>query len=325
VAPLSLSVTIPPAMSKLLLALLAVLSPFAIAADVPPPVPVNLWPAAAPGEKGDVGPETDINKPTDKLIAGRKIIKLANVSVPTIQVYKPAPDKDTGAAVIVCPGGGYGILALDLEGSEICQWLADTGVTGVLLKYRVPARKGEPRGAAPLQDAQRAIGLVRSKAAELKIDPKRIGILGFSAGGHLAAAASTNYEKRTYEPVDDADKISCRPDFSVLIYPAYLAAPKTDPSNPKARLYDVTQLAKELVVTKDTPPAFCVMTNDDGIGVENVYAWSLALKAQKVPCEVHTYPVGGHGYGLRPVPGQLVTEWPARCAEWMKAQGYLKK
>jgi len=302
---------------------LAPMAHAALPADSPAPIP--LWTMAAPGEKGDIGAETDINKPTDKPIAGKPIIKLANVSVPTITVYKPAADKDTGAAVLVCPGGGYGILALDLEGSEICQWLNDVGVTGVLLKYRVPVRKGGERYAAPLQDAQRAMGILRSRAAEFKIDPKRIGVLGFSAGGHLAAAVSTNYAERTYPVGDDADKLSCRPDFSVLIYPAYLAAPKTDPANPKAREYDVTKLSKELVITKETPPAFCIMTNDDGIGVENVYAWSLALKANKVPCEVHTYAAGGHGYGLRAVEGRPVTGWPARCAEWMGGMGWLKK
>ncbi|HYG74262.1 MAG TPA: alpha/beta hydrolase [Planctomycetota bacterium] len=281
------------------------------AAEAPAVIPI--WPGEAPGEKGDIGEEKDMTKEKDNLISGKPLIRLGNVSKPTITVYKPAPDKDTGAAVLVCPGGGYHILALDLEGSEVCEWLNSIGVTGVLLKYRVPARKGMERYAAPLQDAQRAMGIVRHRAKEWNIDPKRIGILGFSAGGHLSAMASTAYESRTYPPVDDADKESCRPDFSVLIYPAYLTAKD-----------DLTKLAPELKVTAQTPPAFLLMTQDDGIKVENVMTYGLALKAVKVPYELHTYPKGGHGYGLRPSENN-VSHWPARCAEWMKSQGFLDK
>src|SRR5580658_1868185 len=184
--------------------------------------PLKLWPNGAPGEKGDIGEERDMTKPSDGLIGGKTVIRLGNVSVPTITVYQPPSDKNTGAAVVVCPGGGYNILAMDLEGTEVCQWLNSAGVTAVLLKYRVPARKGLERYAAPLQDAQRAVGLVRFRAAEWRIDPKRIGIMGFSAGGHLSATVSTHFEKRTYESVDEADQTGCRPDFTMLIYPAYL-------------------------------------------------------------------------------------------------------
>ncbi|MEO8662739.1 MAG: alpha/beta hydrolase, partial [Bryobacteraceae bacterium] len=161
------------------------------------PQAVPLWPGVAPGDTAKLGEEHDATKPTDDNVAGRRLIRLTNVSVPTLTVY-PAPKATaTGAAVIVFPGGGYQILALDLEGSEVCQWLNSIGVTAVLVKYRVPRRQGLPYYTAPLQDAQRAVGLTRSHAAEWGIDPRRIGVLGFSAGGHLAAAVSNNYSART--------------------------------------------------------------------------------------------------------------------------------
>lgn len=279
--------------------------------------PISLWPGAAPGEKGDVGPERDTtpddpknaNVPRDKYV-----IRLGNVSKPTIQVFKPDADKDTGAAVIVCPGGGYHILAMDLEGTEVCRWLNSLGVTGVLLKYRVPARKGMEKHTAALQDVQRAVGLVRQHAGNWKIDPKRIGVLGFSAGGHLAAAVSNNYASRSYPSVDDADSQSCRPDFAVLIYPAWLAQKE-----------DLSKLSPELKVTEQTPPTFVAMTQDDPIGIENVYTYATALKKVKVPCEVHVYATGGHGYGLRPGDHPVSTAWPTLAGEWMKNKGWLRK
>jgi acetyl esterase/lipase len=240
------------------------------------------------------------------------IIRLGNVSVPTITLFKPAAEKDTGAAVVVCPGGAYSILAYNLEGTEICQWLNSRGVTGVLLKYRVPSRKGLEKHSAALQDVQRAIGIVRHRAKEWKIDPARIGVLGFSAGGHLAAAASNNFEKRTYEAVDEADKESCRPDFAVLIYPAYLVSKE-----------DTTKTAPELKVTRQTPPTFITMTEDDPVGVEGAFTYVLAMKKAKVPGEIHVYPRGGHGYGLRPSKN-AVSEWPVRAGEWMEREGILK-
>jgi acetyl esterase/lipase len=169
------------------------------------------------------------------------------------------------------------------------------------------------RHAAALQDAQRAVGIVRGRAKEWNIDPKRVGVLGFSAGGHLAAAVSNNYAQRNYPAVDDADRASCRPDFTVLIYPAYLAQKE-----------DVSKLSPEMKVNEQTPPAFIAMTQDDPIGVENVYTYATAMKLAKVPCEVHVYPVGGHGYGLRPSPHAVATAWPRLAGDWMKAQGLLK-
>jgi acetyl esterase/lipase len=272
------------------------------AAD-PPVIP--LWPGAAPGDAGDVGPEG--NQPARP---GDDTIRLTNVTKPTITVIRPPADKATGAAVLIFPGGGYNILAWNKEGTEVAEWLNSLGVTGVVLKYRVPARKGRERYAAPLQDAQRAVGLVRQHAAEWGIDPHRVGVLGFSAGGHLAAAVSTNFDARTYDPVDDADKQPCRPDFALLIYPAYLAGKDN-------------ALAPELKVTAKTPRTFLAMTEDDTVRVECGLFYYLALKRAKVPAEMHLYPTGGHGYGLRPS-ANLVSTWPQRAADWLRSIGALE-
>ncbi len=276
-------------------------------------IPLALWPAAAPGEKGDLPSEADTTKPTDGLVAGKRVMRIGNVSQPTLTIFSPPKDQDSGTAVIVCPGGGYNILAWDLEGTEVCEWLNSIGVTGVLLKYRVPKRAGLEKHTAALQDAQRAVGLVRSRAKEFGINPNRLGILGFSAGGHLAAAASTNYDARTYEAIDDADKVSCRPDFTLLIYTAYLTLKD-----------DGDKLAPEMKVTTQTPPTFLAMSQDDPVRVETALFYCLALKNAKVPSELHIYPTGGHGYGLRPSE-HAVTTWPARAAEWMEKRGLLKK
>lgn len=277
------------------------------------PKPLALWPGAVPGETKELPPEADLNKPTDALIAGRPIIRLGNVSTPTITIYQPDPAKDTGAAVVVCPGGGYSILAIDLEGTEVCTWLNSIGVTAVLLKYRVPGREGQPRYAAALQDAQRAVGLVRHRAKELGLDPARIGILGFSAGAHLSAALAANHAVRNYPAVDAADAASCRPDFMVLIYPGGLVdKDKGDALRP------------EIVPAKAvTPPAFIAMAQDDPVRVENAVGYYLALKTAGIPTEMHLYPTGGHGYGLR-TSAHDVTMWPARVADWMETGGWLK-
>lgn len=283
-------------------------------AGLPAKPPVNLWPGKAPGDTTTLPPEADLTKTNENFIAGRRLIRLGNVSTPTLTVYKPAPEKDTGAAVLVCPGGGYNILAYDLEGSEVCEWLNSIGVTGVLLKYRVPRRPGLPGHTAPLQDAQRAMGMIRAQAKELGIDPNRLGVLGFSAGGHLAAVLSNNHTERTYAVVDDADKLSCKPDFAVLVYPAYLTQKDKG---------DI--LAPEMTVSAtNTPPTFLVMTQDDGVRVETALFYYLALKNAKVPGELHIYPKGGHGYGLRRTE-VTVTTWPDRVADWMKASGFLKR
>ena len=281
-----------------------------LAARAPEPIP--LWPGTAPGDTGDLGAEKDTTGPKDGLVEGKRVIRLGNVSQPTITVYPAPARKATGAAVLVCPGGGYHILAMDLEGTEVAAWLNSIGVTAVLLKYRVPARKDRPRYEAPLQDAQRALGLVRSRAREWKIDPHRIGVMGFSAGAHLSAVASCSYDKRAYEAVDAADQESCRPDFTLLIYPAYLTVQK-----------EGDKIAPELTLTSNTPPVFLAQSQDDGIRVETSLFYYLALKNAKVPAELHLYSSGGHGYGLRPSK-HAVTTWPQRAEQWMRGLGVLE-
>jgi acetyl esterase/lipase len=277
------------------------------------PAAVPLWPKGAPGETPLPAREADTTKPTDNMVAGRRVARIGNVSTPTMAIYRAPKDKDTGAAVVVFPGGGYNILALDLEGIEVCEWLNSIGVTGVLVKYRVPARPGRPRWAAPLEDAQRAMGIVRSRAAELGLKPDRIGVLGFSAGGHLAAAVSTNFEHRAYTAVDERDSVSCRPDFTLLIYPAYLTLKD-----------EGDKVSPELTIGSNTPPTFLVQTEDDGVRVETSLFYYAALRKARVPAEMHLYPAGGHGYGLRRTE-KTVTTWPARAEEWLRSLGVLGK
>jgi acetyl esterase/lipase len=277
------------------------------------PDAVPIWPAGPPGETPLTAVETDTTKATDNLVAGRGVQRIGNVSTPTMTIYRAPKEKDTGAAVVVFPGGGYNILALDLEGTEVCEWLNSIGVTGVLVKYRVPARPERPRWAAPLEDAQRAVGIVRSRAAELGLKADRIGVLGFSAGGHLAAAVSTNFEHRAYKPVDERDTVSCRPDFTLLIYPAYLTLKDED-----------DKVSPELTISKDTPPTFLVQTEDDGVRVETSLFYYAALRKARVPAEMHLYPAGGHGYGLRRT-DKTVTTWPSRAEEWLRSLGVLGK
>jgi len=278
------------------------------AGDAPTTAPVvDVWPGDVPGETGKIGPEKSEQKPK----GDKPITLITNVTKPTLTIYRAPKDKDTGAAVVICPGGGYSVLAWDLEGTEVADWLNSIGVTGIVLKYRVPKRPDTVASAPPLQDAQRAVSLVRSKAGEWGIDPKRIGILGFSAGGNLTALACTNYDHRTYEAVDDADKISCRPDFGVCVYPAWLVDDKTG------------QLKPEFHVTSETPQMFFVHAGNDGITSANSVEMYLALKHANVPAEIHVYPTGGHGFGLRPSK-EPCSEWPQRCEAWMRSQGLLK-
>lgn len=264
-----------------------------------------IWPHGAPGAQSNAPAEVDTTTAQDKLIAGKPLIRLGNVSNPTITLYKPSHATGAGPAVVVFPGGGYKILAIDLEGTEVCDWLNSAGVTCVLLKYRVPDSGPYPKSAAALQDAQRAMGLVREHAAEWGIDPHRVGVLGFSAGGHLAAAISTHFEQRLYPVVDAADQQSCRPDFAVVIYPGYLAiAEKGMATNP------------EIHPTAQTPPTILVQAEDDPVHVENSTNYFLQLKQAGVPAELHIYAQGGHGYGLRRT--ELpVTTWPDTVEKWM--------
>src|SRR6266436_5375883 len=232
----------PSRFAALLLTFAFALTPVRNLASEPAKV-IELWNSPAPGDKGDIGEEADTTKATDRPVAGKPVIRLGHVSKPSIAIYRPTSGKDTGAAVVVCPGGAYQILAMDLEGTEVCAWLNSIGVTGVLLKYRVPEREGDEAHKLPLQDSQRALGIVRHRAKEWGLDPKRIGILGFSAGGHLAALLSNNYEQRSYASFDEADAASCRPDFTLLLYPGSLVLPKEN-----------YQLAPEMKITENTPP-----------------------------------------------------------------------
>lgn len=275
------------------------------------PLVLDVWPGKVPGEKADIGPEAMVEAKPKQRVTRR----ITNVSKPTISVFRPAKDKDTGAAVLVCPGGAYKILAWDLEGEEVARWLNSIGVTGIVLKYRVPHRPDDPKGkqpVGPLQDAQRALSLVRSKAAGWGIDPKRIGMLGFSAGGNLTARTATNFDKRAYDAIDAVDKVSSRPDFAVLIYPSYLV------------VKDKAELAPEIRVRKECPPMFLVHAGNDPLPADGSVHCYLALKHAGVSAELHVYTSGGHGFGLRPSEHPCST-WPDRCAAWLKAQGYLKK
>jgi acetyl esterase/lipase len=267
-------------------------------------VTVSVWPKAAPGSPENPAPEADTTTTKDRPVAGKAIVRLGNVAKPTITLFTPK-ENNTGAAVVVFPGGAYRILAIDLEGTEVCEWLNTIGVTCVLLKYRVPDSGPLPKSTAALQDAQRALGVVRAHATEWHIDPNRIGVLGFSAGAHLAAALSTHYEQRLYDPADAADRLSCRPDFAVVVYPGYLAiAEQNFAAN------------SEINPTEKTPPTFIVQTEDDPVHVENATSYFLQLKNVNVPAELHIYAEGGHGYGLRKAE-QPVTRWPKLVETWL--------
>jgi len=269
---------------------------------------VPIWPNGAPdaANAANAAAEADTTTAKDNLIAGKPLIRLGNVSVPTITYYAPKHATGPAPAIVVFPGGGYHILAMDLEGTEVCDWLNEAGIACVLLKYRVPDSGPYPKSPAALQDAQRAVGLVRQKAAEWSIDPKRVGVLGFSAGGHLVAALSTHFDKRMYERVDAADDLSCRPDFAVVIYPGYLAlADKNMAANP------------DIEPTAQTPPTFLVQAEDDPVHVENATTYFLQLKKAKVPAELHIYAEGGHGYGLRRT-ALPVTTWPDTMQIWLR-------
>lgn len=266
---------------------------------VEPSFTIDVWPGKAPGETGSIGPE--------KFLDQKPVKRLTNITHPTLTVFRPARDQDTGVSIVIAPGGGYNILAWDLEGEEVAAWLNSIGVTGIVLKYRVPRREGTPSGKPPVQalmDAQRAISLVRSKAQEWGIDPQRIGMLGFSAGGHLTAWTSTHFDERAYSPLDAVDKVSCRPDFAVLLYPGYLDK-KEDPENPVAH------------VSSSTPPTFLAQAGDDPVNCRNSVEMFLALKNVKVPAELHIYNSGGHGFGLRPS-AHPCCKWPSRCEEWLR-------
>ena len=295
------------------LAALVVLSAVSLCATAAEPLVLNVWPATPPGDTATLPPEADLTKDTDKLIAGRRIIKLGNVTTPQLAVYRPAKAKDTGASVIICPGGGFNILAYDLEGTEVAAWLNTLGVTGIVLKYRVPARDPQRRWLAPVQDAQRAVSLVRAHAAAWGLDPARIGILGFSAGGTTAAYTSLLGADRRYPAFDAKEQLSCRPDFTLLIYTGGFVE-----RSPAA-------MTDTIAFSKEAPPMFLVHAFDDNVSVQNSLYVATELKKAGGSAELHVYDTGGHGYGLRYVADQPVTTWPAHAAEWLARRGLLRR
>ena len=301
---------------------------------------VPIWPGAPPDPQPVAGPEfADIDPKS--LIGGKTVTGIANVTQPTMTVYA-AEGKNTGAAVIVFPGGGYQILAMDLEGTEVCDWLTPKGITCVLLKYRVtdvgPYPKSGPYPESPmaLEDAQRTLRLLRYHAADWHIDPHRIGVLGFSAGGHLVAAMSTHFEKRVYTPVDEADNESCRPDFAVSLYPGHLSIDAAEwdskqgtkkyivkrPTHPLAADTSL-DVNPEVPVTKEAPPTFLLQAEDDHVdNVDDALAYYIALKKAGVPAEMHLYAQGGHAFGLRKTTFPI-TDWPQLVETWLRTIGMI--
>lgn len=280
---------------------------------------IPIWPGAVPDARPVDGPEvfgTVVDKSGNKhLVGGKPWVYVDKVSRPTMTVYSPQ-GHNTGAAVVVFPGGGYNVLAIDLEGTEACDWLTSKGITCVLLKYRVPCVKTGPYRdcLTALQDAQRTMGLVRSQAARWHIDPHKIGVLGFSAGGHMVAAISTHFEKRLYPAVDAADKESCRPDFAVALYPGHLAVREKG-----------FALNPDIQVTSATTPTFLLQAQDDPIDpIENSLVYYSALQKAGVPAEMHVYVKGGHAFGLRPTESPI-TRWPQLVETWLAAIGMISK
>ena len=264
---------------------------------------INLWPQQMPGAKREIGAEDDTTQPDSDLVAGKRVIRLGNVSTPQIHVFH-APEKTrNGTAIVICPGGGFHILAWDLEGTEIAKWLNSIGTTAVVLKYRVPTAKIEPRWLQPVQDAQRAISLTRSTANAWNLNSDQIGILGFSAGGKAAAVASYTQD-RHYPSKDEIDKQSCKPNFSILIYGAGLVDAEGS-------------LHAENQVSEHSPPTFVVHAFDDFVPIQNCLSLMSGLKKANVPSELHIFDSGGHGYGLRIDEAKPVTGWPKLCETWL--------
>ncbi|MDE1178728.1 MAG: alpha/beta hydrolase [Edaphobacter sp.] len=282
---------------------------------------IPLWPGAVPDARAAKGPEhmEAVTDPKD-FVAGKPWVVVKDVSRPTLTLYSPK-GKNTGAAVVVFPGGGYMELAIDLEGSEVCDWLTEKGISCVLLKYRVPEPRSRPYWGAypespmPLEDAQRTMGLVRLHAKEWHIDPHKVGVLGFSAGGHLVAAMSVHFDKRVYTPIDAADRESCRPDFAVALYPGHLSfRGGTLDLNP--------DIAKR--ISAQTPPTFLLQNENDNVdSVWDALSYEAALVKAKVPVEFHSYAEGGHAFGLRRT-RYPATGWPHLVEVWLHTIGMIE-
>ncbi len=281
------------------------------------PLVVDLWPGKTPGDVGIQGEERSRIHPSP-LVGPTKLV--TNVTKPTLTIYQPTKEKNTGTAMVICPGGGYWDLYWELEGEEVASWLNSLGITGIILKYRVPRRPGDVRGEppqGPLLDAQRAVSLVRSRAVEWGINPQRIGMVGFSAGGHLVLATATNFEKRTYEPIDAVDEVSCRPDFGILCYSGYLKAKDKD------------EIWPGLHIPARTPPILLAHANDDsekvgGSNAENSAFMYVALKRAGIPVELHIFANGNHDFGVRQN-DKLSSSWTELCVKWLRSQEMLNE
>ena len=278
---------------------------------------ILLWPDGAPDSRPAAGPEAvhnALNGGKPKLVGGKPYSYIENVTQPTITIYSPAKN-NTGTAVIVYPGGGFNVLAIDIEGTEACDWLNSLGISCVLLKYRVPCEHVGPYRECPPAhvDAQRAMSIVRSRAAEWKIDPNRIGVMGFSAGAHMAIISSTRFD-RLYPAVDDADRVSSRPDFAFVLYAGRMTSRRRDfVPNP------------DINVTDRTPPTFVVHAYDDPMNpVDNALLYAMALRKAGVPAELHVYAKGGHAFGFRRT-GLPSSEWPQLAEAWLKSIGVIGK
>lgn len=269
-----------------------------------PDLPILIFPDEVPGEDRNVQEKWF----TFEKIGNSTTVHVSNVTKPTITVYRPDESIKNGSAVIVMPGGGFNILAIDLEGEEICDWLRGLGITAVLLKYRVSG-EGSQRSLSALQDAQRAVSYLRAHAEEYNLDPRKIGVLGFSAGGHLSATLSNYFESRTYDPIDDADKASCRPDFTVLVYPAMLSG-------------DLFQLAPNFTINSNAPPTFIIQAENDKECIDTGIFYYYALKQANIPATLHLYDSGGHGFGLRDT-GASSNEWTQRAENWFEEIGVI--
>jgi len=301
---------------------------------------VPIWPGRMPDPQPVAGPEVAETTGKEFLVAGRPAVGVSNVTQPTMTVYSPE-GKNTGAAIVVFPGGGYRTLAIDLEGTEVCDWLTPKGITCVLLKYRVtdvgayPKSGPYPESPMALEDAQRTVGLVRLHSAEWQVDPHKIGVLGFSSGGHLVAALSTHFGKRLYPAVDAADKQSCRPDFAVSIYPGHLSlsAAEWDAKQGTKKFvihYPATAdkdlgLNPDIPVSHQTPPTFLLQAEDDHVdNVNDSLAYYIALKNAGVPVELHLYAQGGHAFGLRQTK-LPITRWPQLVETWLGTIGMISE
>ena len=262
-----------------------------------------LWPDGTPEPSHVTGPEGDITAAEHHMVAGKPSYRVTNVDKPNMAVYSPAAGKNTGAAALVFPGGGYVRLSMELEGTEVCHWLNSIGMTCVLVKYRVPEAQHYPENTEDLEDAQQAMRITRTHAKEWGIDPKRIGVIGFSAGAHLAVVLSTHPDFQGKNV--PASTVDARPNFQMVMYPGYTSLPDG-------------KVPDSVKPTASVPPTFLVQAeNDYTAKVESSVFYFMALKDAKVPAEMHIYAEGGHGFGLRPTDAPVATKWPVLAEEWL--------